>query len=162
VEEVVRGLPEVFSQTSAKWDGRVRRGVLTRPDQLLSALRRCQAPEWTCVVMNRATPDEEDCVLLCLPPVGGAAAPDGGGRGDDDDGSYILMDARPRPEFGTDNAYARLHGTAEDLLAAVRTIFPAADLGPGGAPPPSDELPPRGDAARCRDGYELTVFRRRR
>jgi hypothetical protein len=71
--------------------------------------------EWICIIITK-TPET---VLLCFPPDGVSPS------------SYWLIDSHPRPQWGLDTSYAKLHTSLDALLMSLDAIFPPTDLGPG-------------------------------
>lgn len=102
--------------------GGVRQGILSNDmdhplglKSLLQGLRHEQHhSEWMAILMTK-TPET---VLLCFSP--DSVSPP----------SYWLIDSHPRPQFGVDSAYAKMHPTLDSLLLTLQAIFPATDLGP--------------------------------
>ena len=89
--------------------GGVRQGVLSYdsdyPLGLKALLGACQA-EGARVVLITKTPET---VVVCLD-------------------QFALLDSHPRPPMAS-NAYAKTHGSLEDLVQTLQSIFPPTELG---------------------------------
>ena len=83
--------------------------------ELMDVIRTEQPDDqWMAIVVTK-TPET---VLLCFPP---KAEPNS---------AFWLIDSHPRPQFGVDSAYAKVHASLDMLCMSLQAIFPMTDLGP--------------------------------
>jgi hypothetical protein len=82
---------------------------------LLDVIREEQPRDQWMTVLLTKTPET---VLLCFPPKIGPNS------------AFWLIDSHPRPQFGVDSAYAKLHDSLDGLWMSLQAIFPTTDLGP--------------------------------